>query len=112
MKHYFLDVRFWQPKNKAQAVVSEIAGVFIYNLVDDVQLEVIKKHLANEIERVNKLYSRCRDMQFHYIDHRDVGGEQAFGIDDVFIMSIIQIQSYRLSEPIQVSSCQNPESST
>lgn len=100
MRHYFLNIKLWQPKNKANAIMSEIAHTYNHYLVDEVELKKLEEHLRDETERVNQLHPRCTDMEFRVRNFIINDGSMLMAIEDNFQISVTQVEQYMLTEPV------------
>ncbi len=100
MKHYFLEVRSWQPKNKANAIMNEIAQTYNHYLVDESELVKLTIYLSSETDRINELNPRCKDMKFYTRDWMKMDGGRMMAIDDNFQISITEVKRYLITKPI------------
>ncbi|WP_297095542.1 hypothetical protein [uncultured Draconibacterium sp.] len=111
MKHYYLDIRLWQPKNRANEAMQQVVKDYSCCVVDEGKLQEIKESLKEITTIINEQYPRCSDMKFHYIDHRKMHGGQLMGIEDNFQISITDIRDFILMHDHPASDILNPASS-
>lgn len=106
MKHYYLTVRAYMHKNKAQEDLQKFIQQYDNFLTDEESLEDMIIRITREIGSVNQKYPRCKDIKISKVG---LPGEfLSFGfttVDNSEIVSLnaSEVKGIELSEDIEKS---------
>lgn len=97
MKQYFMDLTCYIPKNKAHEAAQEFAREYQHCLIDEEKLEEFLKTMKDKVEAINKKFTRCQNIYFHYQEFHT--GTMRAEIEGNFYFSIVEVKRHELSEP-------------
>lgn len=105
MKHYFLTIRSYQPKNKAQELLQLFIQQFDNSLADELELMKIISRIKREIEWINQTHKRCKDITISKVQLIEVLSFSCAALDysEICELTATEVKSYALSEDIKKS---------
>jgi len=101
MKHYYISITTYIPKNKAHARLQEHVNNYDNKVVDENNLDEIIENIKIITNAVNEAFPRCQDIilsTYRYVDF----GQVSVSVDANFSMNATQVKGFMIEEPINV----------
>ena len=101
MKHYFISVTSYSPKNRAHGRLQEHVNNYNHKVVDEDNLEEIISNIRIMKNAINEAYPRCQNIVL--FEHRHEGFDHVgVYVDSNFNFSAAIVKGFMIYEPINV----------
>lgn len=97
MKHYFIGLTTYSPKNKAHQELQKFVTPYKGTLTDAKERVLIKSAIKQKIQEVNDDHSRCHNIQLSGWIYEN----ETIAVDGNFILTFKEVEDYQLSEDIK-----------
>lgn len=99
MKHYFISVTSYSPKNRAHGRLQEHVNNYDHKVVDEDNLEEIIDNIKIITGAVNQAFPRCQDIKFQEYRYDEF---VSISVDSNFNFSAATVKGFMINEPINV----------
>ena len=99
MKHYFISVTSYSPKNRAHGRLQEHVNNYNHKVVDEDNLEEIIDNIKIITGAVNQAFPRCQDIRLQEYRYDEF---VSISVDSNFNFSAATVKGFMIDEPIPV----------